>query len=225
MASFFEKLKKGMGIDESEGIEEEVEETENTEEPINSFQDNLRAKAATEKKPAKRKPPRSRKIMIGDSEDPSPVSLQEKPEEKISQTEIEEKTLSSVSAENEDLTVKKDTETKEEWFEPEGELAIDVYQTEGELIIQSAIAGVKPEDLDISMERDVISIKGIRQNPFKEEGDYFTQECYWGPFSREIILPTEVDPERIEAVMKDGVLTVRIPKIMREKLRKIKVRI
>ena len=242
MTSFFEKLKKGMGIDESEGIEEEVEETENTEEPINSSQDSLQVKAVTEKKQAKKKTSRPKKIIIGDSKDPSPASLksrsavedpeisspaslQEKAEEKILETEIEEKTLPLAPDENEELKVKKDTETKEEWFEPEGELAIDVYQTEGELIIQSAIAGVKPEDLDISMERDVIAIKGIRQNPFKEEGDYFTQECYWGPFSREIILPTEVDPERIEAVMKDGILTIRIPKIMREKLRKIRVKI
>ncbi len=93
------------------------------------------------------------------------------------------------------------------------------------MVIQSAIAGIKPEDLDISMERDIITIKGSRQKPFEEEGDYFTRECYWGSFSREIILPAEVDPERTEAVMKDGILTIRIPKILREKLRKIKVRI
>jgi HSP20 family protein len=122
------------------------------------------------------------------------------------------------------LTPTKTTEDKEEWFESEGKLAVDVYQTESELIIQSAVAGVKVEDLDILIERDLISIRGVREKPFSEEGDYFTQECYWGPFSREIILPVEVDPNRIEASMKEGVLTVRIPKLLREKKRKIKVK-
>ena len=225
MASFFEKLKKGMGIDESEGIEEEIEETEDMEEPTASSPDHSQAKPAAEKKPTRKKISKSKKITIGESADSSPAPMQEKLEEVIPETETEERKPSLASAATEDLTVKKATETKEEWFDPEGELAIDVYQTEGELVIQSAIAGVKPEDLDISMERDIIAIKGSRKKPFEEEGDYFTQECYWGPFSREIILPTEVDPERIEAVMKDGILTIRIPKILREKLRKIKVRI
>ena len=225
MASFFEKLKKGMGIDETEGIEEQVEETESTEEPTASSSDHSRIKPAAEKKATRKKISKSKKITIGESVGPSPASPQEKFEETMPETETKENNPSLVPAETEGLTVKKATETKEEWFEPEGELAIDVYQTEKELVIQSAIAGIKPEDLDISMERDVIAIKGRRQKPFEEEGDYFTQECYWGPFSREIILPAEVDPERIEAVMKDGILTIRIPKILREKLRKIRVRI
>ncbi len=247
MASFFEKLKKGMGIDESEGIEEEVEETEETEEVLTSAA-SPEDKQITDQKPARKKRiTRSRKITIGESADSSPISLKRKsavaepedspvassnlaqhkitPEEELEEIKTKEEKPPLTSAAAEDLTVSKDSETKEEWFEPEGELAIDVYQTEDELVIQSAIAGIKPEDLDISMERDIIAIKGSRKKPFEEEGDYFTQECYWGPFSREIILPTEVDPERIEAVMKDGILTIRIPKILREKLRKIKVRI
>jgi len=84
---------------------------------------------------------------------------------------------------------------------------------------------VKPEFLDISMERDVVTIKGTREKPFEEEGDYFAQECYWGSFSREVILPAEVDPDRAEATMKEGILTIRIPKILREKKRKIKVKV
>jgi len=89
------------------------------------------------------------------------------------------------------------------------------------LVIQSAIAGVKPEDLDISIERDIISIRGNREKPFKEEGDYFCQECFWGSFSREIIVPVEADPQRAVAEMKNGVLTIRIPKILKEKKKKI----
>lgn len=121
--------------------------------------------------------------------------------------------------------IKKNEESKEKWFTPEGQLAIDVYQTERELIIQSAIAGIKPEDLDISIEGDKVTIKGKREKPTeKEERNYFYQECYWGPFSREIILPVEVDPSRAEASFEEGVLTIRIPKIEREKKRKIEVK-
>jgi HSP20 family protein len=118
-------------------------------------------------------------------------------------------------------------EAEENWptlsEELEGQLAIDIYQTEDYLVIQSAIAGVKPENLDISIEKDLIVIKGKREKPFEESGDYFTQECFWGPFSREVILPVEVDPNRAEAKMKEGILMIKLPKISREKKRKIQV--
>lgn len=126
--------------------------------------------------------------------------------------------------------IKKEPERKpekgrEKWLEPEGELAIDVYQTERELVIQSAIAGIKLEDLDITIKGDKITIKGKREKPNEtEERNYFYQECYWGPFSREIILPVEVDPSRAEATFKEGILTIRMPKIEREKKRKIEVK-
>jgi len=118
---------------------------------------------------------------------------------------------------------KKD-EAFSELIETEGELAVDVYQTDSDIIVQSTIAGVKPEDLDIAAENDVLTIRGKRESETKEEGkNYFYQECYWGAFSRQIILPEEVDPNRIEAAMKNGVLTIKLPKINRSKLRKIKV--
>ncbi|MDA1337680.1 MAG: Hsp20/alpha crystallin family protein [bacterium] len=118
--------------------------------------------------------------------------------------------------------------TKEEapdWFEPEGELAVDVYQTDTEMVIQSTIAGVKTEDLDISIENDTVTISGERKNIVEDsKKNYFYQECFWGAFAREIILPEEVDGGRAEATMKDGVFTLRIPKIERQKIRKVKVR-
>ncbi|PIQ07345.1 MAG: heat-shock protein, partial [Candidatus Nealsonbacteria bacterium CG18_big_fil_WC_8_21_14_2_50_37_10] len=80
------------------------------------------------------------------------------------------------------------------------------------------------EFVDISFERDIIIIRGKREKPSEEKEDYFSQECYWGPFSREIILPVEVDPNLAEATMKEGILTIRLPKIEREKKRVIKVR-
>jgi len=121
----------------------------------------------------------------------------------------------------------KSTEQEEsDWFEPQGELAVDVYQTDNEIIIQSTIAGVKAEELDISIENDTITISGERKNVIEDKGkNYFYQECFWGAFSRQIILPEEVDGERAEASMKDGVFTLRIPRIQQQKkVKKVKVR-
>jgi HSP20 family protein len=120
---------------------------------------------------------------------------------------------------------KKEKKFEGKLFESEGQLAIDVYQTEKELVIQSAIAGIKLKDLDISIEKDKLTIRGKREKP-AEEGkvNYFYQECYWGPFFREIILPVEVDPSKTNASFKEGILTIRIPKIEREKTKKIEIK-
>ena len=116
---------------------------------------------------------------------------------------------------------------KEKWFEQKGELTVDVFQTKDDLVIQSAIAGVKPENLDIVIENDILTIEGTREKPQEhenEEKNYFYQECYWGPFYKRIILQEEVDNSRVEAVMKNGILTIRIPKIQRKKKRKINIK-
>lgn len=116
-------------------------------------------------------------------------------------------------------------ERPKDWPEQEGQLAIDVYQTNSDIVIQAPIAGIKKEDLDISIENDVVAIRGIRETPLEaEEKKYFYQECYWGAFSREIILPSEGDPSRAEATMKEGILTLRIPRIERERKRKIRIK-
>jgi len=109
------------------------------------------------------------------------------------------------------------------WLKPEGQLTIDVYETNSSIVIQTAIAGVKPEDFDISVENDMLEIRGIRKNPeeAKSKKNYFFQECYWGPFSRKIILPKEVDNSRAQASIKEGVLTIKMPKLERERKRKI----
>lgn len=113
---------------------------------------------------------------------------------------------------------------EQKWLKTEGELSVDIYQTETKLIIQSAIAGIKPEDLDITIEKDVMIIRGNRRNPLvsQEKKDYFTQECYWGLFSRKIIFPVEVNSNEIEASIKDGILIIQLSKILQEK-RKIEV--
>lgn len=114
----------------------------------------------------------------------------------------------------------------EEWLsEYEGELNIDMYQTRDNVIIKSTIAGVKGDDLDITIANDMLTIRGDRKREEKIEAeDYFYQECYWGGFSRSVILPVDVDTEHIEADLKDGILTVILPKAAKARTKKIKVR-
>jgi len=110
-------------------------------------------------------------------------------------------------------------------FEPEGELAIDVYQTDSDIVIQSAIAGVKPEEIDISVEDDIVTIRGIRKNPEQnEDKQYFHEECFWGPFSRQIFLPEEIDTKNVQASLKNGILTLRLPRTALEKTKKVKLK-
>lgn len=107
----------------------------------------------------------------------------------------------------------------------EGQLTIDVYQTDSDIVIKSTIAGVKPEDLDVSISNDMITIKGERRKEEQvEEENYYYQECYWGAFSRSVILPVDVVAEKIEAAMKNGILTIRLPKSDVNKTKKIQVR-
>jgi len=194
MSSFFEKLKKGMGVEETatEKLEEE--------------------------KP-KRRTKKPKKIEIEEKV----IKLKREENKTSGGGEEEEKVLwKSEGEENREVWEK---EEKEKWFEPEGELAVDVYQTNEEIVIQSTIAGVKSADLDIAIEGDAITIKGRRDIPSEtKERNYFYQECYWGPFSRQVILPEEVDPSRAEASMKEGILTIRMPKIERQKRRKVLVK-
>lgn len=110
--------------------------------------------------------------------------------------------------------------------EPEGQLTIDVYQTPSEIVVESAIAGVKPEDIDINVTSDSIAIRGERRKEKEvRDNDYFYQECYWGRFSRSVILPQEVDPESATVNFKNGILTVRLPKLNRKKAKKLKVKV
>ncbi len=107
----------------------------------------------------------------------------------------------------------------------EGQLTIDVYQTDTDIVIKSTIAGVKPENLDVSISNDMITIKGARtqDNSIPEE-NYYYQECYWGSFSRSLVLPTDVLDEKIDATLKNGILTIKLPKADTTKTKKITVR-
>lgn len=107
----------------------------------------------------------------------------------------------------------------------EGQLTIDVFQTDDDIVIKSTIAGVKPEDLDVSINNDMLTIKGERK--FEEEvseENFYYQECYWGKFSRSVVLPVDVIPEKIEATLRNGILTIKLPKAATNRTKKIKVR-
>src|SRR3990167_3707445 len=115
---------------------------------------------------------------------------------------------------NDNLEVKLTSAKKEPRQEREGQLTIDVFQTEDDVVIQSTIAGVSDKDLDISVTNDMVTIKGTRMHEQKvRPSDYYYQELYWGPFSRSIILPVDVDADSAKASMKNGILTIRLPKL------------
>lgn len=120
---------------------------------------------------------------------------------------------------------KEPAQTSDDYLEQyEGQLAIDVYQTDDSIIIKTPIAGVRPENLDISITDDTVTISGERKKDDKiAEDAYVVQECYWGSFSRSYILPVAVDADNAHASIKDGVLTVEIPKESKSRTRVIQV--
>ena len=100
-----------------------------------------------------------------------------------------------------------------EIFDQDGELVVDVFETDADFVVLAAIAGVQIKDLDISLEKDMMVIKGNRGDPHDHPNKkYFYQECYWGPFSRKVVLPENIDIDKADAQIDKGILTVKIPK-------------
>lgn len=142
----------------------------------------------------------------------------------------EEKTMKQSKSKKLDADIEKKPEEEEkDWLEEaegeEGQLTIDVYQTDSDIVIKSTIAGVDPEDIDISITNDMVTIKGKRTKDEKVETEsYYYQELYWGAFSRSVILPVEVDADRAKASIKNGILSISLPKVEKVKTKKIKVK-
>jgi len=115
----------------------------------------------------------------------------------------------------------------EEWDESEdlpGQLAVDVYETREKLVVKARTAGVNKNDLDVSISDNTLSIRGTLSAGNEDDVEnYFVQECYWGEFSRSIALPVPVKEEEIEAVLKDGVLTISFAKVKQDTVKKIQV--
>ena len=115
----------------------------------------------------------------------------------------------------------------DQWDEEEpvaGQLAVDVYETKEKLFVKGRVAGVNKGDLDVSIADNTLTIRGTL-SAGEESGveNYFLQECYWGEFSRSIVLPVAVKEEEIEAVLKDGVLTISFAKVKQDTVKKIEV--
>mgnify|MGYP001576044180 CR=1 FL=1 len=131
---------------------------------------------------------------------------------------------------NKDLKINNnDNNDKEEELdnaaEEEGQLAVDVYSTETSFVIESAIAGVKGEDIDVSITIDSVAIRGKRAKEDKDsDKEYLYQECFWGRFARTVILPQEIDADRSIASFKNGILKIILPKILRDKPKKLRVK-
>lgn len=155
----------------------------------------------------------------------SNASAQDPAEIEIEKEIIEEVSDEISQSEESNVTIEEESPASGwQQQESEGQLTIDVYQTDAEIVIKSTIAGVTADDLDVNITNDMVTIKGKREDDTKETGrDYYYQECYWGSFSRSIILPVDIEAENASAEMKDGILTIRLPKAEKVKTKKIKV--
>ena len=132
---------------------------------------------------------------------------------------------SKIPSREETFSQSQSSDQKNEEDEEEGQLTVDVYQSAKEIIVQTMTAGVRPEDLQITITRDMITIRGKREEARNiHEDDYFVRELYWGAFSRTILLPQEVEPEEAEAVEKHGLLMIKLPKVDKEKKSTVKVK-
>ena len=138
--------------------------------------------------------------------------------------EFEEEYEEADDADNGEETKKEEKEWLDADYE-EGQLSIDVYQTPAEIVVKSTIAGVKPEDIDISINNDMLTIRGKREmQDTIHSNNYLYRECYWGSFSRSVILPVEVEANKIEATLENGILTITLPKAKSAKQISIKVK-
>ncbi len=107
----------------------------------------------------------------------------------------------------------------------EGQLPVDVHQTASDIILRAFVAGVRPDELNISISRDMVEISGSRMEREQTAGpDYFTRELFWGSFTRTILLPQEVDVDSSSASAKDGLLTIILPKLDKAKQTKLRVK-
>lgn len=144
--------------------------------------------------------------------------------EEIIDNDYNPETEFSLDDKNDFLT--KNNKEHESWLDEdyEGQLSIDVYQTEKEIVIKSTIAGIRPEDIDITINNDMVTIRGARKQETEvSKNDYLFQECYWGGFSRSIILPQPIKADKVKSTLENGILTIRMP--MAPQVKKVNVKV
>lgn len=106
-----------------------------------------------------------------------------------------------------------------------GQLAVDVFQTEDDIVVLAPVAGIKVEDVEVLVKEDVLTIRGMRSLDFDvPQKNYYAQECFWGEFTRSIVLPSAVNTAKIEASFQDGILKIQIPKANKVKMQIIKIK-
>lgn len=139
--------------------------------------------------------------------------IEEEPDEEIIVEEVAPRDEAGETAT--DLPVPDDTEDDEQdWVTEDDKLPIDVYQDHYNIYIMSPMPGVETEDIDVNINNDMVTIRGRRREQTEtHQDDFFFRECYWGNVSRSVILPVEIDPEHVEATLKNGILTVTLPKV------------
>ena len=151
-------------------------------------------------------------------------SVRALPRRILSEAEEEEEPKTTHLRVETDTVAPKIAEKVEE--EEEGELTVDIYDKGDTIVVQSTVAGVKPEDLDVSITNDTVTIRGKREIQEEvREKDYYYKELFWGTFSRSIILPEEVEEDLAEANLKNGLLTIKLPKKKRGVVQKLKVKV
>jgi len=120
----------------------------------------------------------------------------------------------------------KDIKNTNPWpsSEEEGELAVDLCENKDELILQAVIGGVEISELDISITNDMITVRGERRRESEDKIEkVYYNECFWGPFSRSLILPQEINADKAKATIKNGLLTIHLPKLMKTKRKTLKI--
>lgn len=141
---------------------------------------------------------------------------------RLSEDEFIDDSFEDENEEETQETIQEDYSLMEETV---GELPIDVYQTNNEVVVQTLTAGVKPDDIAIDITRETLTIEGRRkESRTVSDENYYSRELYWGSFARTVMLPAEVNPDKAEATEKHGLLTIRIPKIDKGKQSKIKIK-
>ena len=143
-------------------------------------------------------------------------------EDELAAAFLNDDDLSQAPADQQVPVIADDTDVADDEFP--GQLAVDVYETEEKLVVKARTAGVNKEELDVSISDGILTISGtLSSGDDSEATNWHIQECYWGEFSRTLALPVAVKEDEVEAVLKDGVLTIGFSKVKQEQAKKIQV--
>jgi len=212
---FFKSLKKNIGVEETPTDDQIIDGEEN------NAQQQVPATFVSEP-PAQELPAQIKDRKRGNKKQKINLAA-EVPQQQIVVQAIEE------PMEEREALKQAKNKGENDWLATNGQLAVDTYELEDHFCVKSAIAGVNSDELDVFIDNAMLVIKGERKDPEPDCANpdakkYFYQECYWGPFTRQILLPDDVDNSKIKASLKKGVLTIKVPKIQ-DKKRKISIEI